>query len=99
MPIGPQIRRPVGLQEPDDHFRDDASAHGTQVAAPCHDLRLLEDEMPHRRRGLEVETESPQLVQVCAAQPWRADIVCDVLDGRQLPGQVTNQVALRERST
>jgi len=98
VPIGPQKRRTVALQEPDDHPSDDASAHGTQVEDLCHDLRLLEDVLPQRRRRIEVKTESAQLLQAGAAPPWRADMARDPLAGRQLPGQVTKQVALRERS-
>src|SRR4029453_3549133 len=94
--LGVQEGLGVGLEKADENLSYDAPADRAKVETVLDDLGLLQDVVPERRRGLETEAISSKLFKVSRRQwcyPHRAG---DCLPGGQLPGEVPQEVALRQ---
>jgi hypothetical protein len=87
---------PVELQQPDDDFAHYAAADRPQMQAAFHDLGFLQDIVPKRRRRIEILVKSLELAQVLPGQGWPVHGFGDALAGRELPGDVKEQVSLRQ---
>ena len=66
------------------------------MQAAFHDLGFLQDIVPAWRRRVEILVKSPEFAQVLLGQGWHVHGLGDALAGRELPGDVTEQVALRQ---
>ena len=87
---------PVGLQQPNDNFAHHVDADRPQMQAAFHDLGFLQDIVPKRCRRIEILVKSPEFAQVLPGQGWHTHGPGDALARRELPGDVTEQVPLRQ---
>src|SRR5947209_4609204 len=87
----------VELQEPDENFADDPAANGPKGQTVRHDLRFSQDVVPERRRLIEVQAQRLELGEVPTREPRNVQLSSNALAGRQQPGNVAQEIALRKR--
>ena len=93
-----EVRARVGLQQADEDLGDDATADRAEVQPVGEHLGLLEHVVPERRADARSRRRAARAPRSCGrSERPDAHRAGDALAGRELPGQVPEQVALRQR--